>query len=181
MKKEQKNYKEFDYQTILIKKDKFDEVVQSYQSFGWTIFDQKQHDKYENILEVVFEREHFVKNKDQLQFLQVGMEIDINKKGQLEKRKHAWSISFGTTFGVLSLGMIVFAGFSFFIFEFLLGMLLGIGFAILGLSSMVALSFVIKKIVKKENEKFKTVHAKLEQSISSYCQKAKSLIGAKDE
>ena len=33
----EKNYKEFDYMSLTVKKDKYEEVISSYEIFGWKV------------------------------------------------------------------------------------------------------------------------------------------------
>ena len=52
MKKIERNHKEFDYQTIVIKKENVEEIVKDYECFGWSVLNSSQHPYYENLLEV---------------------------------------------------------------------------------------------------------------------------------
>ena len=177
----EKDYKNFDYQTVLVKKNKFDEVVNNYKSFGWNVTNVKQHSRYENILEVQFARPHYIKNKDELQFLQVNMECDINKKGRLEKHKHSKSTTLGIVLGIGGILLIIGAVACWLNLSLILGIVLASILAIVGLMCFVVEWVVLKKIIRSENNRFEIENTKLINLINECCKQARILIGAKDE
>ncbi len=177
----QKNINLFDYLTIEVQKVKLDRIVNSYECFGWKVLSQKQHDQYENIIEVEFYRNHFIANKDELQFLQVNMEADINSRGRLESRKHLTSIILGITLGLL----VAFCGVSLALCLIYLqptqAIIGACVFGALTIGLIISMSVFLVKIFKKENAYYAVEHTKLEQSILNYCNKAKTLLGDKYE
>lgn len=179
--KKQKNYNENDYQTIVAKKEKVDELINNYECFGWVALDTIQHLRYANLLEIEFERPHFINNKDELQFLQVNMECDINKKGRLERNKHSKSTAFGIILGLLGCGSIAGLILSILYFSFVTSIVCSCLFSILALGSFITLTIYLVKNIKKENIDYIEKNNQYEQSIHDYCEKARQLIGASDE
>ena len=175
MKDKTKDYKNFDYQTVLVKKDKFDEVVARYQCFGWEVVSSKNNLRYSNILDVEFIRPHKISNKDELQFLQVNMESDLNKKGRLEKRKHSKSTSLGLILGIVAVICFIGGIASFINLSKVLGVVLGCGLLVIGSVILFSEVFLLKHIINTENIKFNTMCAKVDQTINDYCIMAKQL------
>ena len=101
------NYNEFDTLEIYAKKDKSKHVKACYQSFAWSVVEEKENDRYGDTIDLTFQRPHKLKNKDELQLMQVYMEDSLNKYGSLERQKHAKSTICGITFGLLSLLVLI--------------------------------------------------------------------------
>ncbi|MBQ2864665.1 MAG: hypothetical protein IJE91_04290 [Clostridia bacterium] len=166
---------------ILLKKEKYDEVTQYYKDFGWKIVSSLPHAQYANILIVEFSRNHFVNNKDELQFLQVNMEHDVNSLGKLEKTKHSRSIIVGITLGLLMASFLTMS------FCFLLlrptvtEIILGCACAFTSLVLIVFTLFWLKQNIKKEKTHFLQKQTELQGSIKNYCSQAKSLLEAVNE
>lgn len=177
----EKNYKEFDFQTILVKKEKVDDVKNKYNDFGWEVNEIKQHHQFENILEIEFVRNHFIKNKDELQLLQVYLDHDINLLGKLEKNKHSkttiWGIVLGLIGGVFCTASVM----SFIKLEMYLSIIFGVLFALFAISIFVVMTIVLLRLAKKEKVVYNTKVQICQNNIEQYCQKAKLLVGENDE
>ena len=177
---EERNYKEFDYQTILIKKQKVEQVVDNYKNFGWEVIRTTQDPQYENILEVEFKRNHFIKSKDRLQFLQVNMEVDTNKRGRLERTKHSKTLIGALSGGVLGAGLVALSVLSFMNMPFVLAVVFGTLFALFACCVCVACPILLTRNFKKEKIDFAVKCEELDKNILSCCIQAKKLLGAKD-
>ena len=179
--KGEKDFLNFDYQTIILKKEKADEVIESYSCFGWKVTEKTQHKQYENLIEVEFSRPHFIANKDELQFLQVNMECDINAHGKLERNKNSKTTSIAVCFGLL-FSYLLTSGFLCFFNPYLSQpILLGIIFILLSLAIAIPVPFWGIKLHKKETTKFNEQEKLYKEKIANYCKQAKKLIGGKDE
>lgn len=175
-----KDIENFDYQTVLVKTDCIDEVVENYACFGWKVVDKNPHTQYENIVEVTFERDHFVKNKDDLQYLQVNYEVDINRRGKLEKFKHLKSTIFSSVLSLVLALCIVSS-----IMLFLKNLTaIRLAFAIVCTVLSVAISIITPliscKMLKKERAIFDVEAAKINEVLNAYCTTAKKLLGGKN-
>ena len=177
----QKNYNDFDYQTVLVKEDKLTEVITRYENFSWKKINSKQHSRYSNIVEVEFCRKHLINNKDELQFLQVNMECELNKKARLEKRKNSKSTTLGLILGLLGGGLIACSIWCFINLSLILGCVLGGVLAFLGIGVLIGEAFILKRFIKKENEKFNAIINMCENLIEGYCKQAISLKEVQDE
>ena len=65
----ERDYNKYDYQTIVAKIEKANRLIEDYASFGWKKIEECPHSIYENLIEITFEREHKIANKDDMQFL----------------------------------------------------------------------------------------------------------------
>ena len=181
MKMNEKNYRDYDYQAVVVKKDAENEVVSNYENFGWNVVKKSQHPRYENLIEVEMKRRHFIQNKDDLQFLQVNMENDIVVRGRLKKTKHSKSVITAITLSIIGGLMIVCC--LLMIFNVLpnLNIALSIAFGVAGFIVLLAVPFLSYKIVKKENKIFNEREEELSKSIKNYVNEAIKLLGEQDE
>lgn len=175
-----RNYKENDYQVIVVKKELEQEVIYNYECFGWVVQNKTQHSRYENLIEIEMSRNHFIENKDDLQFLQVNMESDIIKRGRLGKEKHSKSTIFGISFALLAVMFLTVSVLNFIGLLPLRSFILGIICASLGVGIAIMTLFTCVKMVKRENISYKEKEEFYTQSINHYILIAKELMGAKD-
>ena len=96
------DYNNYDKLTLYVKKERTKRIIRAYQTLGYELVLSLPNDRYNNIMDLTFVRPHNCKNKDKLQYLQVGLEIELNKIGKLEKNKHSKSITFALSFGLIS-------------------------------------------------------------------------------
>ena len=176
----QKKYNDFDTLTLYVKKLKAVEIIESYKTFGWELVEECENKRYEDIVDLTFNRPHKIKNKDELQLLQIYMENNLNAKAKLEKNKHQKSTSFGLIFGVL--GLILMLNGFLHIFGVLEGFKLigGIVIASIGFMFLITTLIVIPKLLNKEHSYFKEKHALYEHEIDEICKKATSLLGGEN-
>lgn len=174
---EVKKNSEFDTLNIYVKKSKSNEIIDSYKTFGWQLKSESENNQYEDIVDLAFEREHKIKNKDELQLLQVYMEDKLNEMGKLEKNKNPKTTAFGLFFGVTGIALIVFG--ALFGFKVLLGINLGlsIGMSFIGIIFLILTIIFIPKLSKKELNYFNSRHSQLMSDVKEIKQKAASLFG----
>ena len=170
------NYNEFDYQTIVVRKDKIEQVVSDYACFGWLKIEEQQHLLYENLLEVKFQRKHKIKNKDDLQFMQVNYEYYTNLMARSEKNKYKKSLIFGLSILVLLTSLISLAILSFQYFNGTIRIILA-SIAILFALVFVILTCLLQpKLIKKEKLIYKQRMKECKDAIDKICGLAKELI-----
>ncbi len=176
-----KDIENFDYQTVLVKTDCIDEVVANYACFGWKVINKTPHTHYENIVEVAFERDHFVANKDDLQYLQVNYEADINKRGKLEKFKHLKSTIFSSILSLV-LALCIVSSIMLFLKNLTaIRLAFAIIFLILSVATSIVTPIISCRMLKKEQAIFEAETTKINQLINGYCSTAKKLMGGKNE
>lgn len=174
-----KNINNFDYQTIEIKKEKQDEIVKIYECLGWSLRKISQHKQYDNLVDVEFERDHFIGSKDDLQFLQVGVESDVNNLGRIERTRKLRAVSLIIALCILSVGALAGA-----VFLFINAKEVGLVWSILMLMVAVVFSGLTimaeKRIAQKEKKLVAEKTLQYKKSIEHQLQSAKILLGGKD-
>lgn len=174
------DYKNYDVLNLYVKRNKLESIISKYNIFGWELEKQEDNKEYEDIVELTFVRPHEIKNKDDLQLLQVYMEERLNKVGQIERNKNAKTTSLALVFGVIGLALIL-LGILDLIFNFF-GLLVAGDVIFLSLGVILSLmgSFLVPKIYKKEKIDFDSKISVLELEIENICQRVKILAGGKD-
>jgi len=176
------NNHDFDTLTIYVKKSKAVEIIENYKSFGWYLELEKENSSYEDIVDITFKRKHKIKNKDELQLMQIYMEDKLNSLGKLERNKTPKTTAFGLFFGIIGITLIiigilfatkVFYGISLFVNIFLL--VIGALFLIITIS-------ILPKLNKSEMISFEKNSSLLKTEIQDICSQASKLFGGdKDE
>ena len=176
-----KNNLEMDYQTIVVKKEKSEEIIQKYECFGWKKLEEKQHPQYENLLEIEFYRPHKIKKKDALQFLQVNMEVNIINQGRLEKTKHSKSLALSLSLGCFALVCAINSALTIIYMEPINKIILGSLFALLGLISIILIPILLIKTLKHEKIRYEEKSKEYQTTINDILTKAKEYLEDKDE
>ena len=102
MRKEDFDYNNLDKLDIYAKKEKANEVIECYETFGWELQENIPNAKYEDTCELSFTRPHKIASKDYLQYNQIEMENILNNKGKLERNKNAKTTTSYLCWGLLS-------------------------------------------------------------------------------
>lgn len=174
------DYNNYDVLNLYVKRNKLEDIIKKYEIFGWQLEKQEDNKDYEDIVEVAFIRPHKIKNKDDLQLLQVYMEERLNKVGQIERSKNAKTTSLALIFGLLGMALLVLGSLDL-IFKFFNIWASGdIIFLVLGLILVFTGSFIVPKIYKKEKVDFDAKISVLELEIENICERAKFLMGGKN-
>ncbi len=104
-----KNYKNYDYLDIIVKKDNACEIINAYSAFLWVKIDEKDDRHYSDVIHLTFKRDINIENKDRLNLLEVYYETALNKRAEIKIKKHSKSkiaicnlafCSLATLFGV---------------------------------------------------------------------------------
>ena len=175
------NYKEFDKLHVYVKKGLSSNIIEYYKLLGWQFENEKENERYEDIVDLSFYRSHNIENKDELQLMQVYMEERLNALGKIQSRKHSISTALALCFGVIGLGFLTLGILSILNILTFLGLAVGITLTALGMILLISGSIFIPKIIKKEREKFNVNHERLNSELDELCKKAKALTGVKDE
>ena len=166
---------------ILAKKNKSDEIISLYEDFGWIVESKNENRHYEDIFDISFTRQHSIKNKDELQLLQVHMEERLNAQAKLEKNKHSKLTAFSLCFGVLGIFTLVFCIIMSFNLLPHVGIISGSISMFVGLSLFLVGGLTMPKVYKIENEYFKNESKRLKVEIENISKRAQTLSGGKHE
>ena len=167
---------EFDNLTLYAKKHKVNEIINYYKSFGWKLIKQTANAHYEDIIDLDFERKHKIKDKDELQLLQVYLENNINKLGKIEQNKKSKIVTLSCLFYTGS------------IFIFLLGILslinlininffIGLSISLVGIILFCFNIILLPKLKIAQHQKSNEVVQHLKNEIQDICQQAQRLLG----
>ena len=103
----EKDYWNYDYITLTVKRKNIDEVIRSYGAFLWKEIARKEDRQYYDILHVMLKRPHKIKDKDRLQLLQVKYEAMLNKRAYLDNKKYTKSQAVSFTLAALGAGAVI--------------------------------------------------------------------------
>lgn len=169
------DYNKFDKLSIYVKKEKRDEIVSFYSLLKWELVLETSNFIYDDTLDLTFIRLHCIKNKDELQLLQVYLEDKINNIVKLEKNKFLHCTTLGFLLGSLSVFLMSIALICYINLNQKVGAILGGVLGILGVSIVILLLVLLPKIIKKDKHNFKTKKDDLNKQIQQICEKIKLL------
>jgi len=176
---EEKDYSNFDYLSLTVKKESAEEVIASYGAFCWQETERKEDKQYHDVLHLTFKREHKINNKDRLQYLQVAFEALINERSQLKSRKHNKSNAVistaGALFGCVLVGIIALVLYINSTLAIVLGSVMVAFEAALALAGI----FTFRRLRKKERKVYSDRKEKLDKEINSMLAEAICLTGEK--
>ena len=176
-----KDYTNFDYITIYVKKNMIDAVRKNYEILGWQILEEKENDNYEDIIDVTFFRPHKIENKDDLQILQVYTEDRLNKLAKLERDKYAKSLISTLSIEIVAVFVLLYGINSLIKVWKFVSMLLSISAIVIG-GAMVVLGFVLLPVIrKKEKANYIFQKDKLINELGQIYQNISTLGGDKNE
>lgn len=173
METEERDYREYDYLTVLVKREKIEDVSSAYKIFLWEVLSIDEHDRFGDILILNLRRRHKIDGKEKLQYLQVKYEGLLNEAARLEAKKHVRSTTMGIVFGIL-LGIIFALGITIAVKAASSITLFG-GVALSVISIIIDVVFVlyIRRLVAKENSVFEQRNKNISVSISKICTRAR--------
>lgn len=175
------NNREFDVLNLYVKKDQAEKIIENYKIFGYEISEKIENKKYEDIYDLTLIRKHKIKNKDELQLLQVYMEENLNEQAKITKNKYSKTTIFALCFGVFGLIFIILGILNLInIFNFLniISEIIILSFG--GLCFLLGI-IIIPKIYKNEKIDFCQNKKRLEKQLQIICEKATSLTGEENE
>lgn len=177
---EKKDYKTYDYINVSVKEKRAEELEKMYSAFLWEQTACEEHSRYYDIYNYTFRRPRKIKNKDDLQYLQVGAEKIFNKMDKLSREKHALSTIFGLTMGLSGLAAIAGGITLLCLFSGLLYIISAVLFIVAGVAVCVFGALIARKLYIKENERFDMVYAADERRIIEICTQAMALTESDD-
>lgn len=147
------DYKNYDALRVSVKERHVDELISAYRAFGWSPTEMKGDEVYDDVIDMSFVRPHNVANKDELQYLQVCAEMEINKRDKLSRKKHSRSSTVGLALGAMGVALVV-LGVYLAIVGTALYLVFGIAIGVLGCVACVLCPIVTKKFVREEKIEF---------------------------
>ncbi len=163
---EKRDYKNFDYLDVIVKKQNEQEIVDGYLSFLWQKFDAKEDKRYNDIVHLSFKRDIVVPNKDRLQLLQVYYETALNKRAEIEFNKHSKSIVAICNLAFFSLAGLFLVGVFIYFLKSLISVAIGGVVALFILAMDIFLASKIKKNFLSENISYQTKISQVENDIN---------------
>ena len=176
-----KDYWNYDYVDLSVKTNNTEEVVLSYNTFGWTEIDRYSDRQYKDVLHLSFKRKHKIPNKDRLQYLQVSYEMLLNRRNAHEYRMHEKSSLVLTILCVLLASIFIAGVLILSTFSTLISNLVSCG---LMMVSTIGILFSIKlcrKMRKKEKVKYINYANKINGQISEVLSQVAKIRGEQDE
>lgn len=164
----------YDYKTVEATQKNALEIIDCYEAMGWEL--AGKHD-YVFVVSLNFRRNRKIKNKDQLNRLQVKLDDHINGIGVYEKRKTQNAQIISLIVGII--GVLVFGGGMCLclltplpeIVSYIAGSVLGvIGAAVCGLAYL-----IYKKLLAKDTVAMNALIDKKRDEISNICEDAQKL------
>lgn len=172
-----KDYSNYDYITLTVKKDKAEEVITSYGAFRWEEINRVSDKVYGDIIHVTFKRVHNIHDKDALQYLQVLYESRLNERSLLDNRKHHKSSIISSVIGLFTMLLFCLSLSLIFFVENLIACIFS--GALLLLCSIITVFFVkfIRRLRNKEKSIFDFKINKINAEINDILSKSKELTG----
>ena len=87
--------------SLMVDVSSLEEVKYYYSVFGWKISSEKRDAIFHRTYHIVFERDHFIDNKEELQLLEVEFESNVKKLNKAKVKKHQWTKIFALSFSLL--------------------------------------------------------------------------------
>lgn len=172
---------EFDTLTLYVKKHKTEQIIESYKKLKWDFVEYKENQKYEDIIDLTFKRQHKINNKDDLQLIQVYLEDKLNNIGKLEKNKYAKSTVFGLSICLPSFLLAVLGALLLFkVFNFA-STQVGIVLTSVFTPLIILESVLLYKIRRHELASFEKKSNTLQSELDTILQKASEITGGTDE
>lgn len=182
--KQAKDYKNYDYISVSVKEKQAEELEQTYAAFLWERVSREEHKRYSDIQNFVFRRPHKIKNKDELQFLQVAAEEELNARDKLERNKHARSTASGLVFGLFGTALIIIGVLLILLaveFDKVAPIVGGIIAALAGIAVCACTAVVSIRIFKKENAEYEIKNDNSLTASREILEKAERLVADAEE
>ena len=171
----EKDYTNFDYLHLTVKREKLDDVLSHYRALRWDDYEQKEDKIYGNIVHISMRRPHKIENKDKLQLMQVYLEQAWNTIGNAENNSHPKTLIFGLTTELIATALLM-AGIYLFL---LISFTWGIVFMAVGAAAFVICIAFTVILYRRES---KELNKKLERAekglalFTEYTQSAKTAV-----
>ena len=171
----EKDFQNFDYLDIIVKKKSEQEISNAYSAFLWNKIYKKEDRRYNDVVHLSFRRPHKINNKDSLQLLEVYYESALNNRADLEIKKHSKSKIKLANLIFFSAILLFGAGVFIYLKKTLLSIILGSVFVLGVVFGAFFLKNKIKKQFVKENEVYLEKLKKNQEEIKSILDQVKVL------
>lgn len=172
---------EIDTLTIYVKRNKLSEIVGNYKAFAWEVVEQKDNDRYADIVDVTFNRPHKINNKDDLQLMQVYMEERLNEIGKIERHSQSKATILGLCNGIIGFACLVLGIlFCLDVLSFL-GVIAGIVLIVFGATLIILELITLPKIIKRDKRIARARLKILDEEVKTICKNAISFAGENSE
>ncbi len=171
-----RDYKNFDYIDVIVKKQNEQEIIDGYLSFLWQKIEQKEDRRYNDIVHLSFKREIDIPNKDRLQLLEVYYETALNKRAEIQIKKHSkskwaiFSLAFFSLAGLFLIGVFIY------FLKSIMSIALGGVIALLGLALDIFFTKRIRKKFLSENIDYENKILLVNNEIKDILSNANNLI-----
>lgn len=169
----------FEEDTISVKSKKqaAEHIVRRYGDFGWTLTEKEEDSLYEDVTHMTFTRPHFIKNRDELQLLQVRLEIAYNNMGKLSSKSRLRTSLFSSLFALLCAALIAGGIAVILLLDGLLPIISGALLCAAGVAAGVLGGLVSHRVYKKDRQKYGLLIQGQLDTIDELCKKARELRG----
>lgn len=171
-----KDINKYDYLSVSVKKDREEEMVARYKTFGWEIIERFDDKQFSDIAVINFRRAHAILNKDRLQYLQVSMETAVNDLSKYKQNKHAFSLTLCLSLGVFDCALLT-GGIVLIVFSALWSIIIGCSMLVLAIVVFAYIFIAYKKLIPKENLRYDSVTEKTHRELSLIEKEATELVG----
>lgn len=175
------DFNNYDTLNLFVKKSKHQDVIKTYKTLGWKLIDEKENNKYGDIVDLTFLRPHTLQNKDELQLMQVYVEDNLNEIAKLERNKHSKTTGLGLFLGFITLVLLALGIYLIVTNISTLNLIFGITLTISSIVSCVLELIFLPKLFKKESLTFNSKVLQLNKQIEDIENKSTLLLGGKDE
>lgn len=178
---ETRNYREYDYISLILRRDVADTVISAYGAFLWKEVSRARDKQDGSALHVTLKRKHFIKNKDRLQLLQVYFESLLNDRSLSEDKKYFKSQILTYTSVAVCAGAVAIGGVTAYYIRTAIAVIGGCLFASTGIAAMAAVIPLILRMRKKERAAYDEKFKKTGEGIEEILAEAKALTEGEDE
>ena len=165
-----------DFITVTGKRPAAEHIIKCYGDFGWKLTECKDDKLYGDIVHISFTRPHAIKNKDELQLLQVRLEIAYNNTGKFARKVNKRTVYLFALVALLTAAFVA-GG----VFTILNGGLLPIIFGSVacawGAFFATAGGICAGRVYKEDKIKYAGLIEKEVEKIEDICNKARALGG----
>lgn len=176
-----RDYENYDYLFITVKKSKLERLKTHYRQLGWEDTEMHEDARYDDITHISLRRPHKIENKDELQLMQVYLEAAWNKIGKIENNPRPKTLIAGLGLGLLSAALLVVG-----ICLILLGqskilLAWGVVSAVAAIVAAVLCTVFTVILFKREGKKSAAELEAAKREIEAICLKARELTAYKKE
>ena len=163
---------------VNVKREVCERVIHYYNDFGWKLLEEKDDKRYFDLIHPTFVRPHYIDNKDDLCILQARLELAMNRIALHRGKIRSRATIFGGILGVLCLFLSVGGLLSMIFSSGLSMMIFGVLMVIFGASMSAYTYFLIRRIYKKDSEKYQKLIDNERTIIKEYRDEARRIRGA---